>query len=169
MVATRRRGTSSLFSAMANKRQRQATIRGIIDSRPIENQEELRKQLRQRGWDVTQSTLSRDLREMRVSRIPFQGGGSRYAITTEDSDARPPLEALLPPLYTAIDGVGELVVLHTLPGGAQPIGVALDAEEWPEVMGTIAGDDTVLIVCRSSSAMEKVIKRLKTVAGPPSV
>jgi len=169
MAATRRRGTSSLFSAMANKRQRQATIRGIIDSRPIENQEELRKQLRQRGWDVTQSTLSRDLREMRVSRIPFQGGGSRYAITTEDSDARPPLEALLPPLYTAIDGVGELVVLHTLPGGAQPIGVALDAEEWPEVMGTIAGDDTVLIICRSSAAMEKVIKRLKAVAGPPSV
>jgi len=154
---------------MANKRQRQATIRGIIDSRPIENQEELRKQLRQRGWDVTQSTLSRDLREMRVSRIPFQGGSSRYAITSEDVDARPPLETLLPPLYTAIDGVGELVVLHTLPGGAQPIGVALDAEEWPEVMGTIAGDDTVLIVCRSSTAMEKVIKRLKTVAGPPSV
>jgi transcriptional regulator of arginine metabolism len=106
---------------------------------------------------------------MRVSRIPFQGGSSRYAITSEDADARPPLQALLPPLYTAIDGVGELVVLHTLPGGAQPIGVALDAEEWPEVMGTIAGDDTVLIVCRSSTAMEKVIKRLKAVAGPPSV
>ena len=154
---------------MVNKRERQATIRAIIDSRPIENQEELRKQLRQRGWDVTQSTLSRDLREMRVSRIPFQGGGSRYSITSEDSDARPPLQTLLPPLYTAIDGVGELIVLHTLPGGAQPIGVALDAEEWPEVMGTIAGDDTVLIICRSNAAMEKVIKRLKSVAGPPPV
>ena len=151
---------------MANKRERQATIRSIIDSRPIESQEELRKQLRQRGWDVTQSTLSRDLREMRVSRIPVPGGGSRYSITSDDGDARPPLQALLPPLYTAIDGVGELIVLHTLPGGAQPIGVALDAEEWPEVMGTIAGDDTVLIVCRSSAAMEKVIKRLKSVAGP---
>jgi transcriptional regulator of arginine metabolism len=167
--ATRRGVPCALLSAMANKRERQATIRGIIDSRPIENQEELRKQLRQRGWDVTQSTLSRDLREMRVSRIPFQGGGSRYALTTEDTDARPPLEALLPPLYTAIDGVGGLIVLHTLPGGAQPIGVALDAEEWPEVMGTIAGDDTVLIVCRSTAAMEKVIKRLKAVAGPASV
>jgi len=58
---------------MANKRERQATIRAIIDARPIEGQEELRKQLRQRGWDVTQSTLSRDLREMRVSRIPGPG------------------------------------------------------------------------------------------------
>jgi transcriptional regulator of arginine metabolism len=169
MVSSRRGAPRALLSAMANKRDRQAAIRGIIDSRPIENQEELRKQLRQRGWDVTQSTLSRDLREMRVSRIPFQGGSSRYAITTEEADARPPLEALLPPLYTAIDGVGELIVLHTLPGGAQPIGVALDAEEWPEVMGTIAGDDTVLIVCRSTAAMEKVIKRLKSVAGPPPV
>ena len=169
MAPSRRGAPRALFSAMTNKRDRQATIRGIIDSRPIENQEELRKQLRQRGWDVTQSTLSRDLREMRVSRIPFQGGSSRYAITTDDVEARPPLGALLPPLYTAIDGVGELIVLHTLPGGAQPIGVALDAEEWPEVMGTIAGDDTVLIVCRSSSAMEKVIKRLKSMAGPPPI
>src|SRR5690242_5261181 len=164
MVATRRGRNSSLFSAMANKQQRQATIRGIIDARPIENQEELRKQLRQRGWDVTQSTLSRDLREMRVSRIPFQGGASRYAITTEDSDTRPPLEALLPPLYTAIDGVGELVVLHTLPGGAQPIGVAIDAEEWPEVIGTIAGDDTILLICRSGAARERVTRRLRTIA-----
>ncbi|MEP7065019.1 MAG: arginine repressor [Gemmatimonadota bacterium] len=154
---------------MANKRERQAAIRVIIDSRPIENQEELRKQLRQRGWDVTQSTLSRDLREMRVSRIPYQGGSSRYAITSDNTETRPPLQVLLPPLYTAIDGVGELIVLHTMPGGAQPIGVALDAEEWPEVMGTIAGDDTVLIICRSIAAMEKVIKRLKSVAGPPTV
>jgi transcriptional regulator of arginine metabolism len=155
---------------MANKRERQGTIRSIIDSRPVESQEELRKLLRQRGWDVTQSTLSRDLREMRVSRIPFAGGGSRYAITSsEDADGRPPLQVLLPPLYTAIDGVGEMIVLHTLPGGAQPIGVALDNEEWPEVMGTIAGDDTVLIICRSNSAMEKVIRRLKSLTGPPAV
>lgn len=154
---------------MANKRERQATIRSIIDARPIEGQEELRKELRKRGWDVTQSTLSRDLREMRVSRIPGPSGGSRYSMMADDTDARPPLQALLPPLYTAIDGVGELIVLHTLPGGAQPIGVALDAEEWPEVMGTIAGDDTVLIICRSSAAMEKIIKRLKSVAGPTPV
>ena len=62
-----------------------------------------------------------------------------------------------------------MIVLHTLPGGAQPIGVALDAEEWPEVMGTIAGDDTVLIICRSNSAMEKVIRRLKSLTGPAAV
>jgi transcriptional regulator of arginine metabolism len=151
---------------MANKRDRQATIRELIESRPVESQEELRKLLRSRGWDVTQSTLSRDLREMRVARVPAAGGGARYTVAGgAAADVRPPLEVLLPPLYTEIDGVGELIVLHTLPGGAQPIGVALDAEEWTEVMGTIAGDDTVLIICRSGSAREKVIRRLRTLAG----
>ncbi len=151
---------------MANKRERQATIRELIASRPVESQEELRKLLLQRGWDVTQSTLSRDLREMGVARVPTPDGAVRYAVAgTATEDGTPPLDALLPHLYTEIDGVGELIVLHTLPGGAQPIGVALDAEEWPEVLGTIAGDDTILVVCRSSTAREKVMRRLKSLAG----
>jgi transcriptional regulator of arginine metabolism len=57
-----------------------------------------------------------------------------------------------------------MIVLHTLPGGAQPIGVAIDAEEWPEIVGTIAGDDTLLLICRSASAREKVMRRLKSLA-----
>jgi transcriptional regulator of arginine metabolism len=151
---------------MANKRERQAAIQELIESRSVESQEELRLLLRQRGWDVTQSTLSRDLREMRVGRVPSADGVARYTLPERGSleDSRPPIDALLPHLYTAIDGVGELVVLHTLPGGAQPIGVALDAEEWPEILGTIAGDDTVLIVCRSSQARGKVTRRLKALA-----
>ncbi|HEX6533096.1 MAG TPA: arginine repressor [Gemmatimonadaceae bacterium] len=151
---------------MANKRERQSTIRELIESRPVESQEELRRLLLQRGWDVTQSTLSRDLREMRVARIPTPDGSVRYTVadgTQEDSSLS--LEALLPHLYTDIDGVGELIVLHTLPGGAQPIGVSLDAEEWPEILGTIAGDDTVLIICRSGTARDKVTRRLRTIAG----
>ena len=151
---------------MANKRERQLTIRELIDSRPVESQEELRRLLRQRGWDVTQSTLSRDLREMRVARVPTPDGGVRYAVAgTSADDGRPPLDALLPQLFTDLDGVGELIVLHTLPGGAQPIGVAIDAEEWSEVLGTVAGDDTVLIVCRSSGARERVMRRLKGMVG----
>ena len=150
---------------MANKHERQATIRELIASRPVESQEELRKLLLKRGWDVTQSTLSRDLREMRLARVPTPGGGARYTITDAPVDeGRPPLAALLPPLFTAIDGVGELIVLHTLPGGAQPIGVAIDAEEWPEVLGTIAGDDTILLICRSSAARERLTRRLRTIA-----
>ena len=150
---------------MANKRERQATIRELIGSRPVESQEELRKLLLQRGWDVTQSTLSRDLREMGVARVPTPDGSARYTLTgAVAEDGRPTLEALLPHLFTELDGVGELIVLHTLPGGAQPIGVSLDAEEWPEILGTIAGDDTILIICRSSAAREKAMRRLRGLA-----
>ena len=149
---------------MGNKRERQGTIRELIVARPVSSQEELRRLLLQRGWDVTQSTLSRDLREMRVSRVP-EADGSRYLITDgTEEPGRPGLETLLPSLFSRIDGVGELVVLRTLPGGAQSIAVALDAEDWPDVLGTIAGDDTILIVCRSSGARERLVRRLATIA-----
>ena len=151
---------------MANKRDRQNTIREIISSKVVGSQEELRRLLLQRGWDVTQSTLSRDLRELRLARIPTPNGAVRYAEADSGAtdDGGPALEALLPALFTNVDGVGELVVLHTLVGGAQPLAVALDAEEWPELVGTLAGDDTILLICRSVSAREKVIKRLKAMA-----
>lgn len=150
---------------MGNKRERQGTIRELIVARPVASQEELRRLLLQRGWDVTQSTLSRDLREMRVARVP-DAEGSRYAVTDGFEDSgRPGLETLLPSLFARIDGVGELVVLRTVPGGAQSVAVALDAEDWPDVLGTIAGDDTILIVCRSSGARERLVRRLAAIAG----
>lgn len=149
---------------MGNKRERQGTIRELIIARPVSSQEELRRLLLQRGWDVTQSTLSRDLREMRVSRVP-EADGSRYSITDGmEEPGHPGLETLLPSLFSRIDGVGELVVLRTLPGGAQSVAVALDAEDWPDVLGTIAGDDTILIVCRSSGARERLVRRLAAIA-----
>ncbi len=115
--------------------------------------------------DVTQSTLSRDLREMRVARVP-DTAGPRYSITgSSDESGHPALETLLPPLFDRVDGVGELVVLRTVPGGAQSIAVALDGEDWPDVLGTIAGDDTILIVCRSSGARERMVRRLAAIAG----
>lgn len=150
---------------MANKRERQTTIRELVESRPVESQEDLRKLLRQRGWDVTQSTLSRDLRELRIARVPMPEGGARYALAAHTSDeALPALEALLPQFFTQIEGVGELIVMHTLPSGAQPVSEAIDAEEWPDILGTIAGEDTILIVCRSAAAREKVTRRLEALA-----
>ena len=150
---------------MANKTDRHNAIRDLVDSRPVGSQEELRKLLRQRGWDVTQSTLSRDLRELRLARVPT-ADGPRYVTTESGPDTtRATLEILLPQLFDRIDGVGELLVLHTVPGGAQSIAFGLDAEGWPEVLGTIAGDDTILIVCRSGQAREKLARRIRTMAG----
>ena len=150
---------------MANKTDRHNAIRDLVDSRPVGSQEELRRLLRQRGWDVTQSTLSRDLRELRLARVPT-ADGPRYVTTESGPDTtRATLEILLPQLFDRIDGVGELLVLHTVPGGAQTIAYALDAEGWSDLLGTIAGDDTILLICRSSAARDKISRRIRTLAG----
>jgi transcriptional regulator of arginine metabolism len=152
---------------MANKRARQATVRELIEARGVGSQEELRKLLRQRGWDVTQATLSRDLRELGVARVSTPEG-ARYRLSASASasgEADPVLEAVLPPLFATVDGVGEMVVIRTVPGGAQPIARAIDAESWPDVLGTLAGDDTILLICRSTSARERLVRRIRALAG----
>jgi transcriptional regulator of arginine metabolism len=139
-------------------------IRELVETRVVGSQEELRKLLRQRGWDVTQSTLSRDLREMRLARVPTDDG-ARYVVTGGEPDTgRMTLETLLPQLFDRIDGVGELLVLHTLPGGAQALAFALDAEQWPDLLGTIAGDDTILLICRSAQARDRIARRVRALA-----
>ncbi len=153
---------------MANKRERHLAIHEIVETRAVQSQDELRQLLKQRGCDVTQSTLSRDLHELRLARIPT-AVGVRYAFTDTTAptleDDRGALEALLPQLFDKVDGTGELVVLHTVAGGAQPVAAAIDSESWPDVLGTIAGDDTILLVCRSVEARGRVIRRLTSLAG----
>jgi transcriptional regulator of arginine metabolism len=79
-------------------------------------------------------------------------------------EGKPSLEALLPQLFDDVDGVSELLVLHTLPGGAQPIAEAIDAQGWPEIIGTIGGENTILIVCRSEHARLALTERLRGMA-----
>lgn len=154
-------------SRMANKRERQSAILEIVDQRAVSSQEDLRKLLLHRGWDVTQATLSRDLRELRLARVPTPEG-ARYGVTDGSiEESRAALETLLPQLFLRIDGVSEMIVLRTVPGGAQPIAAALDGEVWPDILGTIGGDDTILIVCRSGLARDRVVRRLKALAGEP--
>lgn len=149
---------------MANKTDRQRAIRELIEARPIGSQEELRRLLLQRGWDVTQSTLSRDLREMRLARVPT-ADGVRYAFTSGSvAEDGPRLEELLPRFFTSVDGVSELCVLRTASAGAQAVNEALDREAWPEVVGTIGGENTILIICRSAVAREKVERKLRLLA-----
>jgi transcriptional regulator of arginine metabolism len=146
---------------VAEKTARHQVIREIVTARAVTSQEELRKQLVRRGWDVTQSTLSRDLRELRLARIPDADGGVRYSFSESggDGEARQ-LEAMLPQLLVGVEGVQVLVVARTMKSGAQPVAEALDQLEWPDIAGTIAGDDTVLIICRSTAGRERVVKRL---------
>jgi transcriptional regulator of arginine metabolism len=158
---------SARLRTMANKRERHDTILEIIQSRVVSSQEDLRKLLLQRGWDVTQATLSRDLRELRLARVPTPDG-ARYAVTDGSvEESRAALDTLLPQLFLRLDGVGEMLVLRTVPGGAQPIAAALDGEGWSDILGTVGGDDTILIIARSVAARDRVMRKLRSLAGEP--
>ena len=148
-----------------NKRERQTVIRELISTRPVGSQEELRQLLAERGLAVTQSTLSRDMRDLRIARVPTQSG-VRYTIadTAAAEEGRATLASIFPQLFVRLDTVGELIVVKTVVAGAQPIAEAIDSEGNPDVLGTIAGENTILIICRSEASRERVTKRLQALA-----
>jgi transcriptional regulator of arginine metabolism len=149
---------------MARKVERQGEILQLIGAHDVASQEELKTLLRERGMSVTQATLSRDLRELGVVRVPGERG-ARYSLPEAvASDAIPSIESLLPQLFSSIDGVGELIVLHTLASGAQPVSEALDSAGWQEVLGTVAGENTILVICRSAQARQAVTARITLLA-----
>lgn len=150
---------------MSQKRERQQVIQELVSTRSVGSQEELRQLLAERGWEVTQSTLSRDMHDLRVARVPTPNG-VRYTTETPSpaSEHRATLASLMPQLFERLDFVRELIVVRTVSAGAQPISEAIDSEGSPDVIGTIAGENTVLIICRSDAARERVSKRLQTLA-----
>jgi transcriptional regulator of arginine metabolism len=150
---------------MSQKQERQQVIRELVATRTVGSQEELRQLLVERGWEVTQSTLSRDMHDLRVARIPTSGG-ARYATadSTSAAENRATLSSLVPQLFERLDFVRELIVVKTVVAGAQPISEAIDSEGSPDVLGTIAGENTILIICRSDTARERVAKRLLALA-----
>lgn len=145
---------------MAQKTERHAAVLELIGAHQVGSQEELRKLLGKRGIDVTQATLSRDLRELGVVRVPGDEGARYARPETVVGDAIPAVESLLPRFFSSIDGVGELIVLKTLASGAQPVSEAIDAAGWREVVGTVAGENTILVICRSPQARREVTLRL---------
>jgi len=148
-----------------NKKERHAAILDAVNSRPIASQEELRQLLLSKVWDVTQSTLSRDLRELRLARIPGPDGARYASPESLGAPERTALADVLPQFFASSDGVGELLVIKTIPGGAQPIAEAIDGESFSEVLGTIGGENTILVICRSSAAREKLERRVQRLAG----
>jgi transcriptional regulator of arginine metabolism len=147
------------------KPQRHAVILELVREQRIPSQEVLRERLAQRGIEVAQATLSRDIRELGLVKVPDEDGGSVYTLPAGVTDPMPTLARLLPSLYLGADGVGNLLVVKTLVGGAQPIAVGIDWEEWPEVVGTIAGDDTVLLILRDAGHRTTVVRRIEEIAG----
>jgi len=147
------------------KAQRQAVILRLVRQHRVESQEHLRELLSAEDIEVTQATLSRDIRELRLAKVADAAGGSRYAPPAEGAAVRPPLQQLLPTLLLSLHGVGPLLVAKTPAGSANTVAEALDDEGWSEIVGTIAGDNTILIITPSERAQRTLSARLRELAG----
>lgn len=141
---------------------RQFKIREIITSGEIETQEELVEALRESGMQVTQATVSRDIKELMLVKVPLSEGRYKYSMPMEPQRQNPvhKLKRAMLDHFTHIDYTDNLVVLKCLPGTANAIGALIDNMEWSEVMGTICGDDTILIICRSGEQSANIVEQL---------
>ena len=133
----------------------------------MDSQETLRELLAKQGFDVTQATLSRDIRELGLLKVPDADGTGHYEVQEEAILPSPPLSAMIPSLLLKVEGVGPLLVLSTPTGSASALAAALDHEEWPEVLGSIAGDDTLLMIARSVGDRKRLERRVAQLV-PPS-
>ena len=140
------------------KQARLFAIKEIVATKQIVSQDVLRRELKKRGCDVTQATLSRDMKELGVSRIVSSAGG-QYAM-----QALAEVQALRPLVNAevlSIDSNEGMIVVHTLPGCANTVGEFIDVQKHPDVIGTVAGDNTLLIIPSSQRKTQQVLHFLK--------
>jgi transcriptional regulator of arginine metabolism len=149
------------------KVQRLNVIREVLANTHVTSQDELRRKLRRRGIHVTQATLSRDIHELQLSKGPSgyslpNGHGRIEAAAVEEDDQPPTLNEMIDSFGLRVRQAMNQVVVSTVMGGAQPVAAAMDHAEWPEVVGTIAGDDTVLVICLDTRRASDVETRLRS-------
>lgn len=144
------------------KQQRQTVIRELLVKATVASQDELRRKLAGRGFHVTQATLSRDIHELRLSKGP---GGYSLPNEADEAEALPEIGEVLGSFGLKVNQAQNLLVLVTTTGGAQPIAAGIDYEDWPEVVGTLAGDDTVLIICPDQEQANQLKTRIEGYLG----
>jgi transcriptional regulator of arginine metabolism len=146
---------------------RHQKIREIIENRVIQTQEELADMLRKEDIDVTQATVSRDIKELMLIKIPTGDGNYKYGFPPDQniiySQSR--MERIFRDSVTGIDFSENLVVIRSLPGAAQSIASTVDNVRWPEILGTVAGDDTLLVIVKPKEAVHDVIARFQNLIG----
>src|ERR1700689_170884 len=142
-----------------NKTLRQRAVLELVKHAPVANQEEMQKALRKRGFKVGQATLSRDIHDLRLVKT-LEG----YAMPEAESfpaPALPPVSRLVREFVLDVRPAQNLLVKKTSVGSPQPVAAALDDEEWPEAIGTIAGDDTILTICPDKEDAKRLAARLE--------
>ncbi len=144
-----------------NKGQRHMRIREIITNYTIETQDEIVDRLREAGYNVTQATVSRDIKELHLVKVPMQDGRYKYSLPADQRfNPLQKLQRALSDAFISIDGASHFLVLKALPGNGNAIAVLIDQLDWNEIIGTISGDDTILIICRTEDSRELVSNRL---------
>lgn len=144
---------------MMNKTLRQRAVLETVRQGNISSQEDLQRALRKRGFKVTQATLSRDIRDLNLSKT-----AAGYALPQGEGSAAPalpPVKRLVREFVMDVRPAQNLLVIKTIVGSAQPVAAALDEQGWDEVLGTIAGDDAILIVCPDKDAARSVASRIE--------
>ena len=144
------------------KTKRQNEIIRLIQNGDIETQEELASELRALGYKVTQATVSRDIRELRLIKVAAKGGGSKYAKPERHETAvSERLTRILSDSLVSVDFSGNLIVVKTLSGSAHAAAGALENLGWPEILGTIAGDNTIFVVARNDADPAEITGRIR--------
>jgi transcriptional regulator of arginine metabolism len=143
------------------KDQRHNAILELVGQGLVASQDELRRKLRRRGFAVTQATLSRDIHELKLSKGPsgytLMGGSG----ATVEDNSPPSVAEMIESFGMRVKQAMNQVVIGTVMGGAQPVAAALDYEAWPEVVGTLGGDDTVLVICPDNRRASEVEARIR--------
>lgn len=132
----------------------------IIESKDVETQEELAEELKRRNVKVTQATVSRDIKELRLLKVLAEGGKYKYAtVERAEKGMSDRFIRILSESVLSIENAGNLLVIKTITASASAAAEAIDSMKWPEILGTIAGDNTILIITRSESSVENLLQR----------
>ena len=147
------------------KSSRQDEILRIIRERDVETQEELASELRKTGYKVTQATVSRDIRELKLIKVAANGGGFKYAKPERHETAvSDRLTRILNDSLVNVDYAGNMIVVKTLSGSANVAAEALDNLGWAEILGTIAGDNTIFVVVRDETEAADISERIRNLS-----
>lgn len=148
------------------KSKRHMKIKEILMTREIETQDELVASLQQAGFSVTQATVSRDIKEMHLIKTPMNDGRYKYAMPADQRfNPEQRIKRALIDQFIGIDYTDNLVVIKSLPGTANSLGALIDIIEWDGVMGTICGDDTILVICRTKDKSIQFVNEIMSMLG----
>ena len=146
------------------KQARHQRILELIEERPVETQEELAALLRESGYHVTQATISRDIRELKLRKIAYEGGRQKYAaLTAGDAELSERIIRVFRDAVIKLDYSQNIVVIRTLNGMGMAVGFAIDSMESSDILGSIAGDDTVFCVARTHSQAAEFMQKLSRI------